>query len=88
VADAARDMRRMFGLGLGLDVTSDQRLTKARELRHDEEQQAQDEETPEAQASTPAARQRRLKALASVMPWVPTRKRIPASHVVAVKKPR
>ena len=31
-------------------------LTKARELRHDEEQNVQDEETVEAQASTPAAR--------------------------------
>jgi hypothetical protein len=88
VADAARDMRRMFGIGLGLEVETDQRLTTARELRHDEEQGAQDEENAGPLASTPAARQRRLKALANAMPWIPTQKRIPAAHIVAIKKQR
>jgi len=61
---------------MGLDVASDQRLTTARELRHNEEQHALalDEMSAEAQASTPAARQRRLRVLAGVMPWVPTKK--------------
>jgi hypothetical protein len=72
-------MRRMFGIGLGLEVETDQRLTKAREIRHDEEQHPQDEESVEAQASTPAARQRRLVVLARAMPWIPTKKRRPAA---------
>jgi hypothetical protein len=69
----------MYGLDGGLSVPSDQRLTVAREIRHDEEQAARKAaeagDGAQPKPPTPAARQRRLVKLARVMPWVPVRRR-------------
>lgn len=86
----------MFGLEMGLNVESNQRLTVARETRHDEElatqeaarEEARTEGGAEAKEPTPAARQRRLVKLASLMPWIPVKNRKLIPKHLAVRKQR
>lgn len=76
MSDIARDMLRMYGLGMGLDVESNQRLAKARELRHREELDAEDEErveTPDAPEPTVVLRRR---AITGSVPWIPRNPRV------------
>ncbi|HVA28575.1 MAG TPA: hypothetical protein VNF68_10365 [Candidatus Baltobacteraceae bacterium] len=72
VADVARQMLRMLGFGMGLEVEGAQRLNTARAIRRGEAAQALDEDSVEAQASSPAARQRLLVAARR---WIPAQKR-------------
>ena len=77
MADNSHDMLSIYGMNMGIDVASNQRLNTARAIRADEERNAegQDEEAIEEQATTTAATQRRLHLLANQMPWIPKKKR-------------
>lgn len=79
-------MLSMYGMSIGLDVTSNQRLTTARALRHAEEQNAADAaEVSEAigphsadeDVPTPAARQRQIQLRALAIVKASIQKRTP-----------
>jgi hypothetical protein len=84
-------MLSIYGMNMGLDVTSNQRLTTAREIRHDEEEaarakaeQALDqsvEQTVEPTSSKKAELQRRVRLLARLSPWIPKKKPVSLLNV-------
>ena len=60
-------MLRMFGLSMGIDVKSNQRLAKIREIR---EQEMQDIAEGKSHAKEPAVLLRR-RAIKGSTPWIP-----------------
>jgi hypothetical protein len=77
MSDIAREMLRMFGLGMGLDVASNQRLAKARELRERELDRSPElDRTPELERSPEAPSKPKLRVLYGSTPWIPPTARI------------
>ncbi len=72
MSDIARDMLRMFGLGMGLDVRSNQRLAKVRELRQ-RELDALEAERDDEWLTPPSGDRRRVRVARGTVPWIPSR---------------
>lgn len=69
MSDIAHEMLRMFGLSMGIDVQSNQRLAKIREIR-EQEMQAIGEGRAHRQAEPTVALQRR-PAIKGSTSWFP-----------------
>ena len=72
MSDIAHEMLRMFGLSMGIDVKSNQRLAKIREIR---EQEMQEIAEGKSHAKEPTVLLRRGKTTTGSTPWIPFKKK-------------